>query len=243
MTGRHSDDVHVPDDPGVHRRPDHPQEGVEDRVLRDRVAELLEGPVPLPIVQAGDPVLRRRAAPYRGQLGSRTLGRLVEAMRVTMLEAPGVGLAAPQVGVGLALAVIEDPGALDPELAVARERVPVPFRVVLNPEYTPVGPERVSFYEGCLSVAGWQAVRSRWRAVRLTGIDERLSPLDELLSGWPARIVQHETDHLAGELYLDGAELRSLLAPGEAWRHAGEIGPERAARELGFRLDGLSEEV
>ena len=238
MTGRHGGDRHVPDNTGAHRVPEDPQEAIQDAQIRERVAELLAGPVPVPIVQAGDPVLRRPAVPYRGQLGSRTLDRLVEAMRVTMRAAPGVGLAPPQIGLGLALAVIEDPGALDPEVAVAREREPVAFRVLLNPVYTPVGRDRVSFYEGCLSVAGWQAVRSRWRSVRLTGIDERLTPVDELVSGWPARIVQHETDHLAGALYLDGAGLRSLLAPGEGWRHAGEARPDRAAHELGFPLDG-----
>jgi len=191
----------------------------------------------MPIVQVGDPVLRSRAVPFRGQLSSRTLALLVEAMRVTMLAAPGVGLAAPQVGLGLALAVIEDPGAIDLEVAAARERVPVPFRVLINPRYDPLGGEHVSFYEGCLSIPGWQAVRPRWRTVRLTGIDEHLTPLDELVSGWSARIVQHETDHLAGELYIDGALTRSLLAPGESWRHVTEATPQRAAHELGFTLD------
>ena len=223
--------------PPVHRAPDGPDEAAQDAAIRERVAELLAGPVPLPVVQAGDPVLRSRAVPFRGQLTSRTLDRLVEAMRVTMLAAPGVGLAAPQVGLGLAMAVIEDPGAVDLEVAVARERVPVPFRVLLNPRYEPLGDERVSFYEGCLSISGWQAVRPRWRAVRLNGIDEHLTPLDELVSGWSARIVQHETDHLTGELYIDGALTRSLLAPGESWRHVAEATPQRAADELGFTLD------
>ncbi len=60
--------------------------------------------------------------------------------------------------------------------------------------------------------------------------------LDEVLVGWPARIVQHETDHLAGRLYLDGADLRSLIAPVEAGRYLGDPTPERAAAELGFDL-------
>lgn len=201
-----------------------------------RVEELLSRPAPWPIVQAGHPVLRTRATPWAGQLGPRTLDALVEGMRVTMREAPGVGLAAPQIGLPLALAVIEDPGAPDGETARVRERPPVPFRVLLNPAYAPVGEERVAFYEGCLSVVGWSAVTARWRSVRLTGTDERGRALDEVLTGWPARIVQHETDHLAGRLYVDVAEMRSLAADREAGRWAFDATPRRAAEVLGFDL-------
>lgn len=174
--------------------------------LRSQVERLLERPGPLPIVQAGDPVLRSAAVPYDGQLDDDTLTRLLAAMRVTMRAAPGVGLAAPQVGLGLALAVVEDRWVADPE----RERTPVPFRVLVNPAYQPVGAERVTFGEGCLSVRGWQAGTPRWRSVRLTGQDETGAAFDEVLTGWSARIVQHETDHLAGVLYVDHADLRTL---------------------------------
>jgi peptide deformylase len=204
--------------------------------LRRQVETLLEGPRPLPIVQAGHPVLRRTARRYAGELAGGLLHDLIAAMRLTMHEAPGVGLAAPQVGLGLALAVIEDPGGLDGEVAEARERVPVPFRVIVNPRCSPVAGDRVAFYEGCLSVRGWQAVTPRWRTVRLTCQDEAGRDVDEVLTGWPARIVQHETDHLAGRLYIDDARLRSLTDDTNALRWAGEPAPERAARELGFDL-------
>lgn len=206
-------------------------------VVRDQVERLLAGPRPLPIVQVGDPVLRRPATPYDGQLDGPVLAALLEALRETMREAPGVGLAAPQVGLGLAIAVVEDEWPVDPDVAAARERAPVPYRVLVNPSYEPVGSERVAFYEGCLSVAGWQAVRARWRSVRLTGADEAGRALDEVLHGWPARIVQHETDHLVGRLYVDEAEMRSLLSPSQALRFAGDLTPHRAAAELGFPLD------
>ncbi|NTW42486.1 MAG: peptide deformylase, partial [Cellulomonadaceae bacterium] len=120
--------------------------------LRDQVAGLLATGGPLPIVQAGHPVLRAVATPYDGQLDDDLLLGLVEAMRVTMHAAPGVGLAAPQVGLGLAIAVVEDTWPVQDEAASARERTPVPFRVLVNPRYAPVGAERVAFYEGCLSV-------------------------------------------------------------------------------------------
>lgn len=204
-------------------------------LVRDRVEELLAGPRPMRIVQAGDPVLRQVAEPYDGQLDDALLGELLMAMRATMHDAPGVGLAAPQVGLSLAIAVVEDVWPVDDDVAAARERTPVPYRVLVNPRYEPVGDERVAHYEGCLSVTGWQAVRTRWRSIRLTGYDEKGAPLDEVLHGWPARIVQHETDHLAGELYVDRAEMRSLLAPENAQRFADPT-PERAATALGFDL-------
>lgn len=201
-----------------------------------QVARLLEGPRPLPIVQAGHPALRTPTAPYEGQLDDGLLTGLVEAMRETMLAAPGVGLAAPQVGLGLAIAVVGDEWTAAPDLAAVRERTPVPFRVLVNPRYEASSAERAAFYEGCLSVRGWQAVTTRWRSVRLTGSDERGVPLDEVLVGWPARIVQHETDHLFGRLYVDVAEMRSLVGTEEAMRWAGDLTPHRAAAELGFVL-------
>jgi len=205
--------------------------------LAARVERVLAGPDPAPIEQAGHPVLRARATPYFGQFDAATLRELVELMRRTMHAAPGVGLAAPQIGLPLAVAVIEDSGALDPDVAEVRDRVPLPFRVLVNPAYEPVGAERVSFYEGCLSVSGWQAVVPRYRQVRLTGQDETGRPLDEVVSGWQARIVQHETDHLRGTLYLDRAELRSLASDDGIGAVLGaEPSPTTAARVLGFDL-------
>ena len=205
-----------------------------DQQLRDAVARLVELDV-APIVQAGDPVLRSGAMPFDGQLDDAELARFLELMTRTMHAAPGVGLAAPQIGIPLAIAVIEDPGPVDEEIAQVRERVVYPHRVLVNPRYTAVGPDLVTFYEGCLSVEGWAGVVSRPRTVHLTGLDEHGDPLDEEVSGWPARIVQHETDHLAGELYVDRAEMRSLLAPENAQRFADPT-PERAATPLGFDL-------
>lgn len=135
--------------------------GSEVPDLRTAVDRLLAGPRPLPIVQTGHPVLRQVAAPYDGGLDRDVLEDLVEAMRLTMHAAPGVGLAAPQVGLGVALAVLEDTWPADDEAARVRERSPLPFRVLVNPRYEAVGAERVAFYEGCLSVAGWHAVTPR----------------------------------------------------------------------------------
>ncbi|WP_316767649.1 peptide deformylase [Streptomyces sasae] len=204
--------------------------------LVERVEELLAADGPLPIVAAGDPVLRRGTEPYDGQLGPELLARFIEALRITMHAAPGVGLAAPQVGVPLRIAVIEDPAPVPEEVAVARGRVPQPFRVLVNPAYEPVGPARAAFFEGCLSVPGWQAVVARHAEVRLRGQDEHGHAVDELFTGWPARIVQHETDHLDGMLYLDRAELRSLSSNEAMAGRWTEPTPATAAEALGFDL-------
>ena len=204
--------------------------------LAERVEELLAVGGPLPIVSAGDPVLRRGIEPFDGQLEPALLARFIEALRVTMHAAPGVGVAAPQVGVELRIAVIEDPAPVPDEVRVVRGRVPQPFQVLVNPSYEPVGTVRAAFFEGCLSVPGWQAVVARPLEVRLSGEDEYGRPVDEVFNGWPARIVQHETDHLDGMLYLDRAELRSLSsneAMAQRWTQAT---PQEAAKAFGFEL-------
>ena len=213
-----------------------------DVAVRDHALRLVEAAAArpdglAPIVRAGHPALRAVAVPFDGQLSGAELAALLALMRRTMRAAPGVGLAAPQVGLPLALAVLEDPGVPDPAVAAVRERAPLAPRVLVNPRYAAVDDERAVFYEGCLSVIGYQAVVPRHRRVRLTGLDEHGTPLDELVTGWTARIVQHETDHLAGTLYLDRAELRSLSATDELGaRWAAEPAPTTAARTLGFPI-------
>lgn len=212
-----------------------------DAQLREQALRLVEaaqaGDGTTAIVRAGHPVLRAVAHPYDGQLDAAELAALVGVLHRTMRAAPGVGLAAPQVGLSLALAVVEDPGVRDERVADVRERAPLPLRVLVNPAYEALDDELAAFYEGCLSVPGYQAVVGRHRRVRLTGYDETGAALDEALVGWPARIVQHETDHLRGTLYLDRAELRSLAAADElGTRWASEPRPESASAALGFVL-------
>ncbi len=180
--------------------------------LLEQVRVLLAGPRPLPLVFAGDPVLRRPAAHYDFSLPLDVWAELLAAMRETMHDAPGVGLAAPQIGLGIRVAVIEDSAAVTPEIAAERSRYPTPPRVIVNPTYRPLDADAdpAEFYEGCLSVPGYGAVVSRAHAVRLTCQDENGADVDEVVTGWTARIVAHETDHLDGMLYLDRAFTRSL---------------------------------
>ncbi|OXN00568.1 peptide deformylase [Bifidobacterium vansinderenii] len=189
----------------------------------------------LPIVQAGEPVLRQQTVRYAGQLSKNTLKKLIETMRHTMLEAPGVGLAATQIGLGLAMAVVEDHIRDDED--DPREVAEFPFHVIINPVYTPVGDKTASFYEGCLSFDGYQAVRRRWLDITAEWDDENGQHHKEQLHGWPARIFQHETDHLSGELYIDKAEIRSLTTYDNLEDYWCEDPvPTDAARELGFDL-------
>ena len=196
----------------------------------------------LPIVRCGDPVLRRVAEPVDpADLRTAELRRLIAQMRATMEAAPGVGLAAPQVGVPLQLAVVQDGperwGHLTDDERAARQRTDLPFAVLVNPSVTPLdGDDLVSFYEGCLSIPGLAAAVARHRAVRVEALDEHGQPIDRVLRGWPARIVQHEADHLGGRLYLDRAEARSLSTADNYARLWAGRPPADAAAALGFTL-------
>jgi peptide deformylase len=168
----------------------------------------------LKIVQAGDPVLRTPARPLTpADLATAELQQLIELMRETMRDAPGVGLAAPQVGVPLQLAVIEDVGE-----NAEQERAPVPFHVIASPRLT-LGDELVALHEGCLSVEGFQAVVPRARAVTVEALDHHGAPVTIRASGWYARILQHEIDHLSGALYVDRMRSVSLCSLDNFTRH------------------------
>jgi peptide deformylase len=173
--------------------------------------------VRLKIVQAGDPVLRQAARPLTRQeiLGDQ-IQRLIHDMRETMRDAPGVGLAAPQIGLSLQLAVVEDREEslkdLPPREVADKDRRPVPFHVILNPRIIVTGDDEASFYEGCLSLTGFSAVVPRARAVRVEYLDEQGEPRSVEASGWYARILQHEIDHLHGTLYLDRMHTRTFTS-------------------------------
>jgi peptide deformylase len=204
-------------------------------------APLAEGDL-LPIIECGDPVLRRAADPVDpSDLRTAELRRLISQMRATMEAAPGVGLAAPQVGVSVQLAVVQDGperwGQLTEDERAARERNTLPFAVLVNPVLQPVEDvDQVSFYEGCLSVPGLAGVVARHGAVRVKALDEHGQPVDRVFSGWAARIVQHEVDHLDGRLYLDRVETRSLSTVDNYARQWAGRPPGDAAAALGFTL-------
>ena len=149
--------------------------------------------------------------------------RLIRDMQETMHDAPGVGLAAPQVGLALQLAVIEDREELLRTLPVEelaeKERRPVPFHVLINPELTLLGDEKVEFREGCLSLVGYSAFVPRARRIRVAYLDEHGKRQSLEASGWYARIVQHEIDHLRGVLYIDRMRSRTFASLDNWNRH------------------------
>ena len=169
----------------------------------------------LKIVQAGDPVLRTQSrALTKEEIDSPSIQQLIVLMRDAMREAPGVGLAAPQIGVPLQLAVIEDraeyiDGVSEEELA-ERQRAAIPFHVIINPKLSFLDDSSAEFFEGCLSVEGFSAIVDRALNVRVECLNERGEEITIEAHGWYARILQHEIDHLNGTLYIDRMKTRTF---------------------------------
>ena len=192
----------------------------------------------LQIVQAGDPVLRKIARPMSAdEISSASTRHLIEQMRDTMRAAPGVGLAAPQIGESIQLAVIEDRvdyiKDISPERLAERQRAPVDFHVIINPKITIVGETTADFFEGCLSVAGFAAVVRRGTSVRVECLNERAEPITIKAQGWYARILQHEIDHLQGTLYIDRMQTRSFTTVENADRFWQSRTSEQVLKDLG----------
>jgi peptide deformylase len=193
---------------------------------------------PAAIVQAGTPVLRQRAVEVdRARIGTPEWSALLDRMVETMRAAPGVGLAAPQIGVPWRVFVAEDTeerlAALSTESRLSRARTPLALVAVVNPRIA-LGPETATFYEGCLSVRGYGALVTRSLSAEVTGLDAWGNPLSLKLTGWPARIVQHEVDHLDGTLYVDRMTSRSL-ASGDQLERLAALPVDAVLREIGHR--------
>lgn len=194
----------------------------------------------LKIMQVGERVLRQSARPLSiEEIRSEAVQRLIELMRETMRDAPGVGLAAPQIGLPLQLAVIEDDAErqreLSPEALAQRRRSAVPFHVIINPRLRLEPGPAVEFFEGCLSLTGYLAIVPRAAAVHVECLNERAEPLVIEAQGWYARILQHEIDHLEGTLYLDRMRSRSLMSAENLQRYWKDKSIEEICAELGCR--------
>jgi peptide deformylase len=146
-------------------------------------------------------------------------------------------LAAPQVGLPLQLAVIEDSAelmrAIAPEKLAERQRRPVPFHVIVNPLLELEG-EPVEFFEGCLSVTGFAALVPRAIAARVQCLNHDGDPVTIEADGWYARILQHEIDHLHGALYLDRMSSRSLMTVEHLTRNWNDLPIAEVKRRLGI---------
>lgn len=191
----------------------------------------------LDIRQVGEAVLRQRArALAPDEIRSAPIQELIEHMRETMRAAPGVGLAAPQIGVSLQLAVIEDSAErlaeVSPEKLAEQERYPVPFHVIINPRVT-LGEDTIEFFEGCLSLARFGASVTRSRTVVVECWNERSEPVRIEASGWYARILQHEIDHLDGRLYIDRMNSRTFMTLENHQRYWKDVPMQRIREALG----------
>jgi len=160
----------------------------------------------LKVARLGHPAVRSPTRPLPAEMiASPDLQRLVDDMIETMHEYDGVGLAAPQIHVGLRLAVIEVPASDE------RSRDAVPLTVLVNPRVTPLGDEKEHAWEGCLSIPDLRGVVPRWSRLRLEALDRAGAPFTLEAEGFFARVIQHECDHLDGSVYLDRMEgLRTL---------------------------------
>jgi peptide deformylase len=158
------------------------------------------------IITLPDPVLRRKAKPITKF--DKELQTLIDDMIDTMRDAPGVGLAAPQINVLQQLAVIEYAEGEDEEAEEGAESKPKPKKlfVIINPEIIKASDEKVMGVEGCLSIPGLIGEVERHEAIQVKALNRHGKPVKLKVDGWMARIFQHEIDHLNGVLFTDLAK-------------------------------------
>lgn len=147
------------------------------------------------VLKMGDPKLLQKAVAIEG-FDTPELHALLEDMRDTMAHLNGAGLAAPQIGVGLQVVIFGV--ERNPRYPEAEE---IPDTVLINPVLTPLSDELEEDWEGCLSVPGLRGAVPRYVRLRYQGCDEKGNRIDRSVSGFHARVVQHECDHLMGILY------------------------------------------
>ncbi len=153
----------------------------------------------LKVARLGHPVIRTPAVPVDpGQIGTPEFQRLLDDMVETMREYSGVGLAGPQVHLSLQVAVLEvDQHPRYPDMP------PVPLTFLINPQVTVLDVSTVEDWEGCLSIPEMRGTVPRFKQLRVTALGRKGESLDFVASDFHARVIQHETDHLKGEVYLD----------------------------------------
>jgi peptide deformylase len=156
------------------------------------------------IIFLPEPILRRKAKPVTKF--DKELQTLIDDMIETMRDAPGVGLAAPQINIPQQLAVVEyAEGEDDEEMEEDAPPKPKKLYVLINPEIVKVSEEKVMGIEGCLSIPGLVGEVERHESIQVKALNRHGSPVKLKVSGWMARIFQHEIDHLNGVLYTDHA--------------------------------------
>jgi peptide deformylase len=171
----------------------------------------------LKLYQAGQPILRQPAKQVsKQQLRTSHVQAVIDFMITTLRDAPGVGLAAPQIGEALQIIIIEDKAnyheTVPPELLKEQGRKPIALKVLVNPTLEVINTDTAWYFEGCLSVDGYVGVVPRHKAVKVTAWDRHGKEVTYVTHGWQARILQHEIDHLAGKLYLETMTPKSFTS-------------------------------
>lgn len=169
-----------------------------------------------PVLRMGEPLLLQQASKVE-RFDTPELHALLKDMQDTMAHLNGAGLAAPQIGISFQVVIFG---------FEKNQRYPdadeVPFTVLINPELTPLSEEKEDDWEGCLSVPGMRGIVPRYARLRYQGFDQYGKTIDRTVSGFHARVVQHECDHLQGILYpMRIKDFRSfgftdVLFPGQA---------------------------
>lgn len=153
----------------------------------------------LKIARMGHPVLNRVADPVEDPTAPE-IRTLLQDMLDTMIDAPGIGLAAPQVHVPLRVVIFHVPRERN-DAAEGPAAVPEGLNVLINPKIEPLSSEKEEDWEGCLSVPGMTGRVPRYTKIRYTAVDHEDNRIDRVAEGFHARVVQHECDHLDGMLY------------------------------------------
>lgn len=166
----------------------------------------------LKIARMGHPILRRPAAAVDDPTAPE-IARLIADMIETMADAPGIGLAAPQVHVSRRVVVFHVPKsrATDPDAKEGDAGGPVPLTVLINPVIEPLGDDTAPDWESCLSVPGLTGVVPRFKRIRYRGSTPAGGMVERIAEGFHARVVQHECDHLDGILYPQRMDDLALL--------------------------------
>jgi peptide deformylase len=152
------------------------------------------------VLRMGEPLLLQKAAPVT-MFDTPELHALIQDMLDTMQAMKGAGIAAPQIGVSLQVVIFGQKELVEPINPRYPDAELVPYTVLINPELTPIGNELEEGWEGCLSVPGMRGIVPRYTRLHYKGYDVYGNAIDRLVSGFHARVVQHECDHLNGILY------------------------------------------
>ena len=156
----------------------------------------------LKIARIGNPVLRQKGRELtKSEIKSEKIQKLICDMVETLHEYGGVGLAAPQVHESIQLMIIEMPVVADNSGVD-----PIPLTVFINPKYTYMSDEKEEDWEGCLSVPDMRGIVKRPSVIKVKYLDVNAKEIEQEFSGFTARVIQHEGDHLIGKLYLDRME-------------------------------------